>query len=351
MPALHSMTTRRVRLLWIVLGALLLVSVLPLWLYHRQVLRLSESKLQDTERVQQSDITHSLASETLQFEQNLRQQLLSERQVLALTGWIQDVDLPPIPLRFPACFRISPKTTPTFSTSPLSINRPRVNPPAAFMPMPILSCRPRSSAHSPSASRASIPSVNPLPSAHSIAPPWSCPCRSSTKASSPECWPPSFHSISSNSAFAMPASATASSTSWIFTASIVAHPDTLDFVPGRDVTSISPVVKQFKALPAELRTTETVHFTLPGKDKRHPLEMIGTYSTIPDLALGRRRAAQPGQRARGCRRSGTQRAGPELRAGRHLRRADPRLSFRRRHHHAHPGLAASVARHQPRRIS
>ena len=57
------------RILWIVLGALLLVSVLPLWLYHRQVLRLSEEKLQDTERVQQSEITRSLASETLQFEQ------------------------------------------------------------------------------------------------------------------------------------------------------------------------------------------------------------------------------------------------------------------------------------------
>ena len=51
--ALKQQTTRRLRILWIVLGALLLVSVTPLWLYHRQVLRLSEEKLQDTERVQQ----------------------------------------------------------------------------------------------------------------------------------------------------------------------------------------------------------------------------------------------------------------------------------------------------------
>ena len=36
---------------------------------------LSEEKLQDTERVQQSEITRSLASETLQFEQSLREQL------------------------------------------------------------------------------------------------------------------------------------------------------------------------------------------------------------------------------------------------------------------------------------
>ena len=92
--ALKRLTTRRLRILWIVMGALLIISVTPLWLYHRQALRLSEEKLQDTERVQQSEITRSLASETLQFEQSLREQLLSQRQMLALTGWIQDVDDP-----------------------------------------------------------------------------------------------------------------------------------------------------------------------------------------------------------------------------------------------------------------
>src|ERR1700680_2789711 len=91
MPTLKQFA-RRLRILWIVLGALLFVSITPLWLYHRQVLKLSEQKLQDTERVQQSEITRSLASETLLFEQNLREQLLSQRQVLALTGWIDDVN-------------------------------------------------------------------------------------------------------------------------------------------------------------------------------------------------------------------------------------------------------------------
>ncbi len=67
---------------------------MPLWLYHRQVLRLSEEKLQDTERLQQNEITRSLASETVQFESSLREQLLSQRQLLALTGWIQNVDEP-----------------------------------------------------------------------------------------------------------------------------------------------------------------------------------------------------------------------------------------------------------------
>ena len=44
--------------------------------------------------MQQSEITRSLASETLQFEQSLREQLLSQRQMLALAGWIRDVDDP-----------------------------------------------------------------------------------------------------------------------------------------------------------------------------------------------------------------------------------------------------------------
>src|SRR5256886_17469599 len=78
----------RVRILWLVLGALLLVSALPIGLYHRQVLQLSQDKLVDTERVQQTDLTRSLAQEIQQFESNLTQQLLSERQILALTGLI-----------------------------------------------------------------------------------------------------------------------------------------------------------------------------------------------------------------------------------------------------------------------
>src|SRR5580704_5532231 len=94
LSAPSGLSMKKLRILWIVLGALLLVSTLPLWLYHLQVLRLSEEKLQDTERVQQSEITRSLASETLQVEQSLHEQLQTQRQVLALTGWIDNVDDP-----------------------------------------------------------------------------------------------------------------------------------------------------------------------------------------------------------------------------------------------------------------
>ena len=60
--------TGRVRILWLVLGAMLLVSALPIGLYHRQVLQLSQEKLTDTERVQQTELTRSLAQEMQFFE-------------------------------------------------------------------------------------------------------------------------------------------------------------------------------------------------------------------------------------------------------------------------------------------
>src|SRR6516162_2552310 len=84
----------RLRILWLVLGAMLLVSALPLLLYHRQVLKLSQDKLADTERLQQTELTHSVAQELQQYEANVTQQLMSERQILALTGAIQDVEDP-----------------------------------------------------------------------------------------------------------------------------------------------------------------------------------------------------------------------------------------------------------------
>ena len=61
---------------------------------------------------------------------------------------------------------------------------------------------------------------------------------------------------------------------------IVAHPDTKNFVPGADASGNS-LVNQVMALPQELRNTETVRFT--EKEKNHIVEMIGTYSTFPEV--------------------------------------------------------------------
>ena len=63
---------------------------------------------------------------------------------------------------------------------------------------------------------------------------------------------------------------------------IVAHPDSAEVVPGRDVTTSSPMVHHLKELPQELRATETMHFVEQDKNNQS-VEMIGTYSTIPEL--------------------------------------------------------------------
>ncbi len=78
--------SHRPRLLWLVLGAMLLVSVLPLGLYHRQVLQLSQEKLTDTESVQQTEVTRSIGEEIQLFDGNLYQQLISGRQILGADG-------------------------------------------------------------------------------------------------------------------------------------------------------------------------------------------------------------------------------------------------------------------------
>jgi putative nucleotidyltransferase with HDIG domain len=281
--ALKHLTTRRLRILWIVLGALLLVSVAPLWLYHRQVIRLSDEKLQDTERLQQSEITRSLASETLQFEQNLREQLLSQRQVLALTGWIQNVDDPahaPQLVRLLQNFvendgnllyvtavnqhakgqsagsfradqdpfvQVALKHAFTASIQGLNfIGEPFAmgndNRPALVMAVPLFSDGQFAGM------LASVVSLDRLQARLRDA------------------------SVRDRTVFIVDVHG-----------HIVGHPNTLELVPGADVSNTSPVVQHFKELPQELRATETMHFPLYRKAANRNVEMIGTYSTIPEL--------------------------------------------------------------------
>jgi putative nucleotidyltransferase with HDIG domain len=61
---------------------------------------------------------------------------------------------------------------------------------------------------------------------------------------------------------------------------IVVHPVTTDFVPGADASS-NTLVAQVKALPQDLRSTETVRFA--EASKKHSVDMIGTYSTFPEV--------------------------------------------------------------------
>jgi putative nucleotidyltransferase with HDIG domain len=277
--------TGRVRILWLVLGALLLVSALPIGLYHRQVLQLSQEKLVDTERVQQTDMTRSLAQEIQFFEANLTQQLISERQILALMGLIENVEDPvaePKVTRLLENFADSNRNTFLYLTavgkSGKGTSASQGNFHAEQDPFVAKALQ--------RAFATSMQSVK---------------FRSDPLALAPDNRPAFVIAVplkDINNNFTGMLAAVVSLEPilrrlqdasvrgrTVFVVDhyghIVAHPDTKNFVPGTDVSGNSQVVAQIRALPQELRNTETIRFT--EKEKSRLVEMIGTYSTFPEV--------------------------------------------------------------------
>src|SRR6266403_348323 len=250
----------RVRILWLGLGALLMVSALPIGLYHRQVLQLSQNKLVDTERVQQTDLTRSLAQEIQLFESNLTQQLTSERQILALTGLIENVEDPaaePKVTRLLENFVESNRNTFIYLTavgkSGKGTSASQGNFRAEQDPFVAKALRPAFVVAIPlrdvnenfTGMLAAVVSLDSI--LHRL----------------------QEASVRGRTVFLVDHSG-----------HIVVHPATKDFVPGADATG-NTLVAKVKALPNELRNTETVRFA--ETEKKHPVEMIGTYSTLSEL--------------------------------------------------------------------
>jgi HD-GYP domain-containing protein (c-di-GMP phosphodiesterase class II) len=276
----------RVRILWLVLGALLMVSVLPLGLYHRLVLQLSQDKLVDTENVQQTDLTRSLAQEIQQFESNLTQQLLSERQILALTGLIDNVEDPaaePKVTRLLEDFVDSNRTTFIYLTAVGKLGKGTSASQGNFR-----------ADQDPFVAKALQRAFVTCLQSQQLQ------FRSDPLALGPENRPAFVYAIplkDVNDNFTGMLAAVVSLDTILHrlqeasvrgrtvflvdhNGHIVAHPETKNFVPGADASS-NPLVAKIRELPQELRNTETVRFT--DKDKKHPVEMIGTYSTFPEV--------------------------------------------------------------------
>ncbi|HTZ49225.1 MAG TPA: HD domain-containing phosphohydrolase [Verrucomicrobiae bacterium] len=275
----------RVRILWLMLGALLLVSALPIGLYHRQVLELSQEKLVDMERVQQTEMTRSLAQEVQFFESNLTQQLISQRQILTLTGLIDNVTdpaaMPKVTLllenfvesnrntfiyvtavgrdgkgtsasqgnfqaeqdpfvakalqrAFVSCLQ-----SVKFRSDPLALAPD--NRPAFVIAVPLTDAR-----NNFTGMLAAVVSLDPI-------------LRRLQDAS-----------VRGRTVFIVD-----------HFGHIVAHPETKHFVPGEDLSEKSHLVQLIKNLPRELRNTETVRFT--EKENKHDVEVVGTYSTFPEV--------------------------------------------------------------------
>ena len=277
-------STKKLRILWIVLAALLLVSTLPLWLYHRQVLRLSEEKLQDTERVQQSEITRSLASETLQVEQSLREQLQTQRQVLALTGWIDNVDDPTHAPQLSRLLQDFVENNPNILYV-TAVNREAKGQSAGSFQAdqdPFVEVALKR------AFTANIQGLNFLSDPFALGKDNRTALVMSVPLLADGQFSGMFAAVVSIDRLVRRIQDASVRDRIVYIVDvhghIVAYPFATRFVPGQDVTATSAVVKQVKELPQDLRATETMHFTMASPDQHaRPVEMIGTYSTIPEL--------------------------------------------------------------------
>lgn len=267
-----------------VLGALLLVSVLPISLYHRQVLKLSQEKLVDTERVQQTELTRSLAGEIQLFEANITEQLLAERQIMALTDLIQDVE---DPVREPKVTRLlenfvdsNPNviylTAIGIKAKGTAASRGNFHPEqdpfvSKALQRAFATCVQAQSLKFRSDPLALAPNNRP---AFIIAVP----------LKSEDQFTGMLAAVVSLNAIVRRLVETSVRGRSVFVVDhfgrIVADHDTR-IVPGTDVSSTSPVVAKIRSLPQELRATETTQFVITENDR--DVEMIGTYSTFPEV--------------------------------------------------------------------
>src|SRR3984885_14464828 len=277
--------TGRVRILWLVLGAMLLVGVVPILLYHRQVLQLSQEKLINTELVQQADLTRSLAREIELFQSNLTQQLVSERQIMALMGLSDNVEDPvnePKVTRLLENFTDENRDTFMYLTAVGKTGKGTVASQGNFRADqdPFVA---RALQRAFQASTQSLPfRSDPLALAPDNRPAFviAVPLKdlddhftgmlAAVVSLEPILRLLQDDSVRGRSVFVID-----------HVGHIVAHHDTKNFVPGADVTGdASRIVEQVTNLPKDLRTTATIRYTQVQKNRS--IEMIGTYSTFPE---------------------------------------------------------------------
>lgn len=271
----------RPRLLFLVLGAMLLVSALPLGLYHFQVLQLSQEKLTDTESVQQTELTRSVGEEIQLFDVNLYQQLISERQILALTGLLDRVN---DPVRGPQVTRLLENFVAS-NPNILYLTAVGTDGKGAGAGNFRADQDPFVGKALQRAFSATLQSVvfrsEPLALAPDNRPAFvmAIPLQVNDQFSGMLAMVVSLNSVLRR----LEETSVRGRTVFVVDHSgrVIAHPDTRRYVPGTDLRS-SYIVAQASGLPKDLRTTATVqHFS--DFEQGHQLELIGTYSTIPDL--------------------------------------------------------------------
>src|SRR3984885_1748134 len=278
---LNSLLPKRLRILWMVLGAMLLVSLLPIWLYHQQVLKLSQQKLEDTEQVQQTELTHSVADQILLFKSTIQQQLISERQILALTGLIDDVNAPVNAPKVthllenfasgnPNILYVTAVGTDLKGTGAGDFRADQDPFVGNALKSAFMTTEQLSEYHSDPL--ALDPGNRP---AFVIAVPLEVDGHFTGMLAAVVSLDRILQRLKEASAHDRV----------VFVVDlaghIVAYPDTKAFFPGTDLSKESPVVAQIRTLPRDFSYTETMHFTV--KQNGRDVPMMGAYTTMAEL--------------------------------------------------------------------
>jgi HD-GYP domain-containing protein (c-di-GMP phosphodiesterase class II) len=278
---LNSLLPKRLRILWMVLGAMLLVSLLPIGLYHQQVLKLSQQKLEDTEQVQQTELTHSVADQILLFKSTIQQQLISERQILALTGLIDDVNTPVNAPKVthllenfasgnPNILYVTAVGTDLKGTGAGDFGANQDPFVGNALKSAFMTTEQLSEYHSDPL--ALDPGNRP---AFVIAVPLEVDGHFTGMLAAVVSLDRILQRLKEASAHDRV----------VFVVDlaghIVAYPDTKAFFPGTDLSKESPVVAQIRTLPRDFSYTETMRFTV--KQNGHDIPMMGAYTTMAEL--------------------------------------------------------------------
>jgi HD-GYP domain-containing protein (c-di-GMP phosphodiesterase class II) len=260
----------------------LLVSILPIALYHHEVLRLSQEKLEETERVQQIELTRSMADQVQLFQSTLRQQLISERQILALTGLIDKVNDPANVPKVRSLLESFVAGEPNILLYVTAVDTTGKGSRAGDF-------RADQDPFVGNALQRAFFTTQQLLESHS-----------DPLALDPENRPAFVMAVplESNGRFTGMLAAVVSLESILnrlkeasahdrsvfivdHAGHIVAHPDSKNFFPGTDFSSLSPIVAKIRDLPPDFKDTETVRFNLSQNNRNVP--MMGAYSTMPEL--------------------------------------------------------------------
>ncbi len=277
----RPITRWRPRIFYVVLVALLFVSLLPIYVYHRKVLSLSQDKLADTERVQQTEVTRGMVELIQLYQASLYQQLVGQRQIFVLAGLLSNIE--------------DKKNEGQVTT--LLENLVNSNPNILYVTAVGQTVkgwgagdkRVTEDAFVQKALQRAFFTTQQRAEFHSDPLAYGADSRPAFILALPLTDGKEFRgmlaAVVSLDRVIERLNETSVRGREVYVVDrngkIVAHPNTKAFVPGQDISKTVPLVERLKSLEEKTRATETAPFVFTKDNAK--VDMIGTYSTLPQL--------------------------------------------------------------------